>query len=1035
MNIAKFSVKNSVLINLFMIGLFIYGGVSLLRMPRELSPQISFNWVFVTVIYTGASSSEIESLIIDPIESEIQDVDKIDEIQSTAGDGYGFLLIKFDDVSDAEFRELYTDLKGEIDKVALPDDAEDPIIDDFGSGDFKPIIMVNISYSIPEDNIQKIVEDMEEDISDIPGVAKVQVSGLAEREIWVEVDPAKLNALHVSFDEIVFALKRRNLNLPGGRIKFGRKEYIIRSLGEYQSIEEIGKTVIRRGVNGEVIRIKDIAEVKDRREDIPVLSRLNGEKAITFSISKKSDANSLDIINDVKQLVKDYRLRVPDGVDFMITGDDSVYIHRILNILRNNAISGMILIFIVLYIFLGKWNAFLASLGIPICFFITFIFMHQLGYSLNSNSLFALIMALGIIVDGAIIVLENCHRYRMMGYNSYQSALLGTNEVITPILSSVGTNIAAFLPLMLLPGITGKFMRITPLVFSLALTASLFEVFFLLPSHYADWTAKSKVNKRGELKFFTKLRSLYGRLLIKSLRRRYVILAILVVTLIGSLGLIPLIGVQLFGYGEFDQFKVFVKFPEGTNLKENERIMKKFEAEALSLPKSALKAVILNTGLMQKSDEWVVKKSVSQMVIELKPEEEREISTEELMEMLRGKIKHISGPSWVQFERTKKGPPSAKPISVKVQGKYMDRIKKAALALQDSIRKINGVYDVKDDSPPGKDEIRLIVDEDKAALFGFSAQDIARNVRYAFEGIKAIEYRDGDDEIDVIIKYDESNRSSIDDVLNLRITGASGQTVALGEMVKFEIKAGRTEIKRFNQKRTIMVTGEINESKTTLDRVNLRIQKLFPEIEKKFAGVTFSVGGAFEEFMNTFTNILSLFTLGLILIFIILGAQFKSYSQPLIVLTIVPFSFIGAILGLIISGDPFSISAMYGFVALAGIVVNDAIVLVHFVNKRRAAGQTNIRFWTSIVNAGRLRLRPILLTSVTTIAGVAPMAFGIGGMSQTWSPLANVILFGLLVSTILTLFIIPCIIAVLDDIKGVRKKKNALQSLAVEKSL
>lgn len=1023
MNIAKFSVKNSVLVNLLMVGLFIFGFISLLRMPTELNPEVDFNWVFVTVLYPGASPTETENLIVDKIESEIQDVEDISEIQSTAGEGFGFVLVKFDDMSDTEFREHYTDLKAEIDKVEFPEDTEDPLIQSFGSGDFLPVITVNMSYSIPEDNAQKIADELEDDIKDLKGVAKVQVAGLAQREVWVEVDPGKMNALGITFDEIVMALKVRNLNIPGGNISMGKTEYLIRSVGEYKSTNEIANTVIRTSQFGDFIKVRDVAEVNDRREEMPILSRLNGESSITFSVSKRSDANSIEVIDRIKELIENYKDQIPDGVEFSYTNDNSIYIMRVINILRNNAILGMVLIVFVLYFFLGKGNALLASLGIPISFFITFIFMYMTGYSLNGNTLFALVMVLGIIVDDAIIVIENCHRYRLMGFNSVQSAIKGASEVTSPILSSIGTNIAAFLPLMLLPGIMGKFMRIIPFVFSLALVASMFEAFFLLPSHYADWTVKSKTYQRGERKFFKKLRNAYGHFLIKIIRKRYWVLSGLIFVLLISISIIPLIGVEMFGKEDFDQFRVLVKFPEGTSLEETDRIMKKFEAEALNLQKDEVQAVVVNVGLFQGNDEWITRKNVAQVILQLEPIETREHSTPELIEMLRKRVQNISGPISTQFEEISGGPPVGREISVKVQGKYFEDIKQASLALQDSIRKIAGTYDVGDDFPPGKQEIRIVVDEDKASMYGFTTQYVALNVRYAFDGVEATEYRDGDEEIEVIVRYNQQNRSELDDVLNLKISNSRGQTVALRDMVKFDISPGPTEINRYDQKRTIMVVGDIDEKITSLDKVNLKLQEIFPKIEASFPGINFEIGGQFEEFMDIFKDITSLFVLALILIFLILGTQFNSYTQPLIILTTVPFALIGAMLGLLVSSNPFSIIALFGFVALAGIVVNDAIVMIHFMNERRKDDNPSVlRLWRSIVNSGRLRLRPIILTSLTTISGLIPMAFGIPNISNTWSPLANVILFGLLVSTILTLFVIPSFMAILDDIKGSRKK-------------
>ncbi|MFC2084844.1 efflux RND transporter permease subunit [Bacteroidota bacterium] len=1023
MNIAKFSVRNKVLVNLLMVGLFIFGWISLNRMPTELNEPVSFNWAFITVIYPGASPAECENLIVDPIEDEIQDLDKIDEILSTGGEGFGFVLVKFEDMSDEEFRQRNNELKSEIDKVELPDEAEDPLMEDFSSSDFLPLINIIMSFSVPEETAQKIADNLEDEFEDVPGVAKVQVSGLGTREIWIEVDPGKMNSLGISFEDIVFALKARNINVPGGNITFGKTEYLIRSLGEYQKVDEIANTIIRTSRDGEFIRIKDVANVNDTREELSILSRMNGEQSITFSMSKKAEANSIDVIDNIKKIVADIQEDVPNGIEFSWINDNSVFIMRIINILRNNAVTGMILIVFVLYLFLGKSNAFLASLGIPISFFITFIFMDAWGYTLNGSTLFALVMVLGIIVDDAIIVIENCHRYRLEGYNSHDSAVLGTQEVVKPIMSSIGTNIAAFLPLILLPGIMGKFMRIIPIVFSLALIASMFEAFILLPSHYADWTTKSKVYKRGERKFFKVIRRKYEVLLIKVLRKRYLVLIIMVVTLLGSFSIIPLVGIEMFGEDDMDQIKVLVQMPEGTSLNETDRVMKKFEREALQLPESELQAVLTNVGLLQGNEEWLTKKSVAQLFIQLKPIEDRLQSTDELLVQLRNNCQEISGPISVQFTKISGGPPVGKPISIKVQGKYLKDINAASKALVDSIRKVTGIYDIADNFPPGKQEIRIRVNEDKAAMYGFNIQTVSMYVRSAFDGITSTEFRDGDEEIDVIIKYKQEYRSSVDNVLNLNVTSPMGKTVSLRDMVDFEITPGPTDIRRMDRKRTILVTGEINEAETSLDKVNNKLATFFPALKAQFPGVSFDFGGQFDEFTKTFENITSLFLLSLVLILLILGTQFNSYSQPLVILTTVPFSFIGAMLGLLISGNPFSIVSLFGFVALAGIVVNDAIVLITFVNNRRQKKKLSVyRYWKSIIDGGRIRLRPIILTSLTTIFGLLPMAVGIGGMSEMWSPLANVILFGLLISTFLTLFIIPSFLAILDDIRRSRKK-------------
>ena len=1030
MKIAEFSVKNSVLVNLLMIGLFLFGFIAMVQLPTELNPIVEFNWVFVIVPYPGAAPSEVENLICDPVESEIQDVDKIKEISSVAYEGRAEILVKFEDISDSEFRELYTDIKSEVDKVDLPAEAEDPMFDTFGSGDFVPVISVDMTFRVPENNAQLIADEFRDDLEDISGVAKVAVSGLAEREIWVEVDPEKLNSLHVTFDEIAAAIKFRNLNVPGGNITFGKSEYLIRSIGEYQSMNEIRDTIVRTTRAGRFIRIKDVAQVKDRREEQSVLSRRDGEPSITFSISKKSDANSIDVIDEVKAVIAEYKAKVPDGIDISYFNDNSVFINRTINVLRNNAVFGLVLIVGLLYIFLGGANAGLASLGIPISFCITFIFMRFTGFTLNGSTLFALVMVLGIIVDDAIIVIENAHRYRLLGYNAAESAIRGTNEVTWPIVTSIATNIAAFLPLILLPGLMGKFMRVIPIVFSLALVASLFEAFVLLPAHYADWTMKSRVYDKGEKKFFIKLRYAYTKALHSVLKRRYWVVGGMVVLLLVSFMGIALVGVEIFPDEEFDQFKVLVKFPEGTSLEESDRIMRKFEEKALDMPASEVKEVICNVGFYEGRDEWMQKKNVAMIKFQLHPGEQRSMTEDELIAMMRGKCRNISGPLSVSYEKIQGGPPVGKPVSVRIQGKYMNEIKAGAADLTEFLKTLDGVYDVSDDFPPGKQEIRVEVNEEKAALYGFSTQYVAMNVRYAFDGVDATEFRDGDDEIDVVVRYSKDNRSSVNDVLNLKITNAAGQTVALRDMVRFVIKPGATEIKRFDQKRTITVTGNIDKSRIQLNEVNRKMADLFPNLEKRHPGVSYTIGGEFDEFQTIFSDMVPLFILAVILIFLILGTQFNSYIQPLIILTTVPFAFIGAMLGLLISGNPFSISSLYGMVALAGIVVNDAIVMISFINNRRKEESLTVaQYWKSIIDSGRLRLRPIILTSLTTISGLIPMAFGLGGRSGYWSPLANVILFGLLVSTVLTLFAIPCFVAIVDDLKGSRKKACREQRL------
>jgi len=1013
-SLPRFSVGQPVLVNLLMLGIVAGGLFCLFEMPQELNPNISFNWAFVTIPYPGASPQEAEDLVTIPVEKELDKIDKVSEIQTTSGDGFAFFLVKFEDMSASEFTTKLQEVRLQVDKAGLPEGTRAPIVEDFGSDDFLPVISVAITYEDDPEAAAAVADDLAREIERLADVAKIQTSGLEEREIWVEVDPVRLTARHLTLGSVMQALARRNLNLPGGNLVVGRSEFQIRALGRFESIDEIESVVLQADHQGRLVRLGDVAAVRAVRAESSVVSRLNARPAMTISVSKKARGSTFAVVGGVKELVERFRSSAPGGIEFRTTIDTTRHIRDILGVLRNNALIGLLVIFALLYAFLGLGNALLAALGIPISFLIAFIVMYLTGNTINGSSLFAMIIVLGIVVDEAIIVLENVHRHRQQGLTLREAAIRGTEEVIGPITSGVLTTVAAFLPLMLIPGIMGKFMRVVPMVVCIALIASLFEATVLLPSHIHDWTRRSRHHAKPELPLYIWLRDRYERRLRGCLRRRYVTLASAFALFLAAVAAVPLVGVQMFGEEDLDYFTVLAKLPEGTSLTETDRVVSKIEAAALGLPAEELRHVEANSGLYQGRDEWTVRRNVGQVIVNLVDRRERDRPVDEIIADLRGRLADISGLAALHFEKPSGGPPVGKPISVRVSGKYFEELRAAVADLKGALAGIDGVQDVTDDFPEGRPEARVRIDEELAALRGLSVQDIALEIRTAIAGTIATTFRDGDEDIDIVVRLPEAGRGSLEDLADLRLIGPRGAAVPLADVASISVQPAASEIKRRNLQRTIIVGADIDKSRTSVDRAVSQTTARFGEISGRYRDVHLEVGGEFEEFATAFQDIGKLFLIGLVLIYLILGTQFRSYIQPLVILTTVPFGFIGAMIGLLVTGNKFGIVTLFGVVALAGIVVNDSIVMISFINNARRAGRDR---WESLIEAGKTRLRPVILTSVTTIGGLLPTVIGIGGSSAVWRPLASTIAWGLVFSTLLTLLVIPCVISVLDDLK------------------
>jgi multidrug efflux pump subunit AcrB len=1029
-----------------MLTIIVVGVYCFMSLPRSFNPEFSFNWAFIVVVYPGTASEEIEQLITIPIEDEIEDIEKVDLITSTSSEGVSIISVKFEqNISDDQFDKRFQDLRVAVDKVSLPAGAEDPDIMSINSTHMAPMLNVVVNGELPEKKLREIADELESSIQEIEGVGTITMAGVRDREIWVEVDQQRMDSLNLTFPQIVAALSAQNVNIPGGTIEAGRSEYILRTLGQFKDPKEIENVIIHSYPSGNQLRVRDVASVSDTYEEEKTRARLDGRQAMTLSITRESGGNIISIVEEIKELLEEYRTeRLPDGAYINTTIDLSIFTKDSLKKLQSNGIFGIIFVLISLGIFLGRRNAFLVALGMPVTFMAAFIFMKVTGRSLNGTSLFGLVLVLGMVVDHAIVITENIYRHIQKGKSVNRAVIDGMREVTTPVLSATATTIAAFLPLMLMPGIIGAFLKVVPIVVTMALLASLFEALIILPSHIAEWTRPKKDSSRRRSRtwfsksisilrpkhegkrngrWFRKCVNAYSNILTSILRRRYWAVGGVLLCVVIGVALIPLVGVNMYGDDDLGFFYVRIWMPPGTKLAETDRVLKQIERIAMSLPKEELDAVIANVGMVEKDDGVTVNSNVGQLVVDLTESKDRDRSLFEILADLRTRCQSVVGFERIEFPNIASGPPTGKAVEVKVKGKRFDQLEAISSELQAMLTQIPGVYDIGDDFSQGKEELRVRLNEERARLHGLDVMQIAGIVRTAYHGATATVYRDGDEEIDVVVKFQNASGMSIEQIEAMKIATPMGAHIPLREVAHLELTRGYANIHRFEGERAITVSAEVDESINESVAVNRILEDRFRDISQRYPGYRLDFRGQFAEFKEAFSSLGRLFVLGVCIMYILLGAQFKSFTQPLIILFTVPFAFIGAMLGLIINGTPFGIITLFGMVALAGIVVNDSIVLIDFINMRRRAGVSK---WRAIIEGGRLRMRPILLTTITTIAGLLPMAIGLGGQSEMWMPLANTIVWGLAMSTLLTLFIIPALYAIIDDLtpKRLRIKKE-----------
>lgn len=1009
MNIGAFSVRNPVLVNILMITLFILGFISVSNMPREQFAEVPFYWINISVPYPGVGAEDIEQLLTIPIENEMQGLDKLDEIQSVSFEGLSLTSIRFEsDINKNKFDKLYQEVRTRFSRVDLPENTLKEDIDSFSSNDFLPVIEVIISGFADYKTLMYISEKIADEIEKITDVSQVELIGARDKELVISVDKSKLENLNLNISSIINAVQSQNLNIPGGGLETENIDYLIRTVGELKSIESFENVTVKEGT-----KIRDLGVVREEYSK-KSLNRFNGEPSITLRVSKVPKGNSVAIVNDIKDIVKLWKEKLTEDITLSLIKDSTVEINSSLNVLINNAIFGLILLISILFFFIGFRNAVITGLGIPLTFAITFIILDITGETFNSNTLFALVLVLGLIVDHAIVITENSFRFKQNGLTRHEAAIKGTNQVVVPVIAATLTTVAAFLPLMILPGTIGKFLRIIPLTVSIALVASTFEAILFLPSHYADWPGKDNNKKRD--KIFSQIKSRYKNILKRIYKRKKTALFIALILMTIILASTAALKQDLFNAEDFSIFYIDIVMPSGTVLSKTDSIVSEFEE--VILPKvggGEIVSVNSSIGFTASGSGNTYRGDVAQILVDITDKyNKNRRSIAAIMNEVKKETEGIAGPDNVFFRKAVNGPPQDPPVSFRLFGDNLTGLREVSGKIKAELEKVNELLNIEDDLSGGSPELKIIVDADSASKYGLTTASIGQFVNSAINGIKATTFVKNNKSVDVIIKYSQADKLTPDQLIQLSIPTRTGSQIPFSSVARLVITDSLSSIKRIGGRRVVTITSDAY-TKNNIQKINKNIENIFRNKYKlKYPDQDLITGGEFAEFSTLIIKILQIFLIGIFLIYLILGTQFRSYSQPFLILFSVPMALAGVVIYLLISRTPFSTTVLYAGVALAGIAVNDAIVLISFIDELKYKGST-IR--DSIIDAAVTRFRPIVLTSLTTIAGLLPTAIGLGGSSVVWQPMASTIIFGLIFSTLTALILIPCLYGLFYDKK------------------
>jgi multidrug efflux pump subunit AcrB len=1006
--------------------LIVFLGVSSLTViQRDNFPSVDLLEMTVTTRYPGASPEDVELNVTNEIEEELKEVDGIDRYTSFSMENISIVHIWIDrEMSDKN--KVKTDIRDAVSRVSdLPVEVdEDPVVEELTTSTAIPIIEVGLTGDVPYTLLRTVARRAEKALQALPGVRSVTKYGYLDREIKVEIVQDALERYQISSHEIVSAIENRNIRATGGSFESYTSEKNIVTLAEFTDPMEAAEVIVRVTEGGSTIRVKDLAVLRDDFEPAKVLSRMNGTSAISFVIFKKESSDIIRTVDAVKQLVADSQDQLPEGISIEYSNDKSRLVTNRLNVVISNGLIGLALVMLMLTLFLDWHSAFWVAVTIPVVLLGTLFALPIFGAFLDTIAMGAMILVIGIIVDDGIIVAENIWRFREMGKTPLDAAVDGTSSVAKPVITTIVTTALAFVPMFFMAGMLGDFIYVIPLVVVIALTVSLFDTLFILPAHLilrAHSGSQPEATKKSE--WFKICSDRFGSLLHSLLPKRYAVVGVFVALMAAAfLYAERYMDFVLFPTQSADEFYILVELPSGSSLDLTAERLRAIEAAVAELPAEELASFTTRIGThgiynLGENENWAL------VGVYLTPFARRDRNADEIVESLKSRTSQLDGFEKFTYIVDSGGPPVGRPVQLRIIGSNDQQRSALADAVVARLTEVDGVSDIERDDKSGKEQIIVDLDYIRLAEQELSVADIAKNLRLAYDGEIVTSVRYGDEDVDFRVILEEEARGSVEVLGNLVIPNRNGRFIKLQEVADFRMGGGPSNIYHYDNERTITVSANIDLEKTTsllatsavLDTVN---------VQRDWPGMRIVAGGETQETQESMSSLGVAFSGAAVGIYLVLVLLFNSLLQPLVVMFAVPFGLIGVIFAFAAHGQALGFLAMLGVIGLVGIVVNDSLILVNLANRMRDA-RAGVPRNDIIVDATKHRLRPILLTSVTTVAGLLPMAYGIGGSDPFSAPMALAMGYGILFATPLTLILLPCLLLVQGDLKVLTRRAIA----------
>jgi len=1025
MKLPEFSVHRRVSTTMIVMILVVVGLIAFSRLGLDFVPDIEYPTVTIVTNYQGASSEDIEKSITRLVEQVVSSVNKVRKVTSTSTEGVSLVMTEFVWGTNLDFAAQ--DIRDQIKMYSayLPKDAEDPMVLKFNLAQM-PIIMYGVTGPMPSASLKKILEDeVAPRLERVDGVAAARVFGADTREIQVEIDKNALDARKVSLDKVLMALAAENINMPAGYLNERHSEYLLRTIGEYGTLDDIRNTIVGAAPTGEVIYVKDIARVTDGLKDSRSIGRIQGRKGGFLMISKRSGANTAITGAAVKKELAAIQKNLPAGVEFTESFDQSMMIQRVTRYTVDDAIFGGILAIALILLFLRNWRpTLIIGLAIPLSIITTFIAFYLAGYTLNLLTLGGLALGIGRMVDDSIVVIENTFRHIELGETRKEAAVRGASEVGMAVTASTLTTIVVFFPMVVASGITAKLTRGLAVAIVFSLVSSLFVSLTIVPM-LSSLLLRAKGEGKASIRLsqesrFDKARKVYRRLLEKALRRRGWILGGAALLFALSFVIVPFLGTEFLGSFDVDMIFLKVKMPVGTSLEETNRVLTLVEEIVRKNP--AVKAVTAQAGqeslsvggsMAMQGGMTTTGSHEGLLWIGLVHKTERQASDQQVLEQIRAGLPVLQNVKFEAIDITGFVLGGQQiPVSIKIFGQDLAVLKDLGDKTVARIRDVPGLRDLTHTLAKGKPEFRVRIDRKKAGQAGLSVYQVANMVQTATQGKVVSRFREGGEEHDLRVLFREQFRNDMEMIRSIPILNPLGKTVYLGQVADIKPAEGPIEISRENQTRIVTVTANI--SGRDLGSVVGDIKPRLAALEKELpSGYFYEFGGGYQQMTDAFAVLAGVFALAVLLIYMVMASQFESFLHPFVIMFTIPLGLIGVVLILFLTSQPVNLMAGIGFILLAGIAVANGIVMVDYMNQLRRRG---VERREAIVQGAVTRLRPVLLTALATILGMIPMAISHSMGSEMRSPMAITVIGGLTATTFLTLFVIPIIYSLFERV-------------------